>query len=242
MKKSLFFILIFLLCACNNKNIKETEFSTNIKVECVDYDGEINLFIHENKNTLYGNCIHIKNENGLLEFYNALVKCERIIQKWRQIAIDNNVTDFIKVIPIEFPEIYNREKYFNCLMNDEEYSYNIKVSYQYKTKNEQINITYPHTLYGEFDIDDKGNMYFYLLGENMPLWGMTLDELNWLISQINPSFVKQTIKEKKDMEVYKNSLFEGDEKVEVQYRDGGGDYYGTDTELRLVDIGDTIIL
>ena len=31
-------------------------------------------------------------------------------------------------------------------------------------------------------------------------------------------------------------------KVEVQYRDGGGDYYGTDTELRLVDIGDTILL
>lgn len=211
MKKCLFLILIFLLCACNNKIIKETEFSTNIKVGYLDDEGEINLFIHENKNTLLGNCICIRNENGLLEFYNALVKCERIIQEWRQIAIDNNVTDFRKVIPIKFPEIYDREKHFNSLMNEEKYSYNIEVNYHYMTKNEEINTTYPHTLYGEFDVDDKGNVYFYLLGENMRLWGMTLDELNWLINQINPSFVKQTIKEKKDMEVYKNSLFKSDE-------------------------------
>lgn len=33
-----------------------------------------------------------------------------------------------------------------------------------------------------------------------------------------------------------------DKKIEIQYRDGGGDYYGTDTCLYLAEKGDAIIL
>ena len=201
MKKCLFLNLIFLLCACNNKDIKEIEFSTNMKVGVVEGKEGINVFIHKNPKDSLWTYIHITDENALLEFHNSLIKCERIIKEWQQIVIDNKVTNFRKIIPIKFPEVYDREKHVNCLMNDEDYFYNIQVIFHYKTINGKINNSYFNMLHGEFYVCDKGNVYFHLLtSENIAFWRMTLEELNWLINQTNPYFVKQIIKEKKEID------------------------------------------
>lgn len=38
------------------------------------------------------------------------------------------------------------------------------------------------------------------------------------------------------------SKFDKNKKVKVQYRDAGGDYYGQDDEVYLIDEGDHIVL